>query len=95
MPKYEYECSSCEKRKVVSHSPHRRIKDCPFCESENTMKMVFNPPHVVSSGRVDEEQKEQPTDRISVERRLTEHMDEARNDLDELKDVYKDRMFEK
>jgi hypothetical protein len=59
------------------------------------MKMVFNPPHVVSSGRVDEEQKEQPTDRISVERRLTEHMDEARNDLDELKDVYKDRMFEK
>jgi|TARA_R110000824_G_scaffold122128_3_gene278837 putative FmdB family regulatory protein len=53
MPKYVYECSSCEEVFEVRHSIKERLEDCSLCEEGKTLTRIPSAPLIIKNKPMD------------------------------------------
>ena len=51
VPKYVYECSSCEEQFEVRHSIKDVLTDCDVCKSEDTLQRIPSLPTVINNSK--------------------------------------------
>lgn len=57
MPKYIYECTSCNKITEVRHSIKEKIEDCAFCDKEKTLHRIPAIPTIIKNKTVGNKSK--------------------------------------
>ena len=73
MPRYSYYCESCEAISDLFHPMDEEIDSCPLCLYKGVQKMVSKP--VINSAEI--------VDPSSVKERVDQHIDEARQELNQ------------
>ena len=57
MPRYKYQCTSCETITIIMHSFDEAFSDCGVCETSGSMHKIFNSSFIVNKKTRDPPQK--------------------------------------
>lgn len=57
MPRYNYQCESCNNIVVVFHGINEVFLDCEKCLEKQTMKKLLSTPMIIKKDKTDDKQK--------------------------------------